>query len=77
MAQRAAFTIFGQNTGSLEQTFDAESFQMGSLLKVVLTKVILPAIRQSTLNPGITELVVFPGLEGLAREIKCSFAFEH
>jgi FRG domain len=77
VAQRGVFTIFGQSTHAMEQAFDTDAFPTGGLLKLVLTKDVLPALRRSILNQGITESVVFPDLEGLAREIKRSFAFEH
>jgi hypothetical protein len=77
VAQRGAFTIFGQSTRGMEQAFDTEAFPDGCLLKLVLAKDALPKIRASILNQGITESVVFPDLEGLAKEIKRSFSFEH
>ena len=59
------------------QAFDLDTFPDGCLRKIVLEKDVLPAMRASILNHGITESVVFPDLEGLAKEIKRSFEFEH
>lgn len=76
VAQRGVFTIFGQNTKSMEGIFDHEEFPDNSLIKVILRKGKLLNIRNSILNHGITESVVFPDLEGLAKEIRRIFAFE-
>lgn len=76
VAQRGVFTIFGQNLNPMEKVFGTEKFPADSLIKVTLTRKVLPGIRCSLLNQGITESVVFPDLEGLAREIKRTFAFE-
>jgi hypothetical protein len=76
VAQRGVFTIFGQNTNSMEEVFVTERFPADSLIKVTLTKMVLPEIRRSVLNYGTTESVVFPDLEALSKEIKRTFGFE-
>jgi hypothetical protein len=76
VAQRGVFTIFGQNTNPMEKVFVTEGFPGDSLIKVTLTRKVLPEIRRSILKYGITESVVFPDLEGLSREIKRTFGFE-
>jgi hypothetical protein len=76
VAQQGAFTIFGRNATPMETVVEAEGLPSGCLVKVVLKKTELHGMRQSLLNHGITESVVFPDLEGLAREIKRVFGFE-
>jgi hypothetical protein len=76
VAQRGVFTIFGQNTEPMEVVFDKQSFPANCLIKVVLKKDAMLAFRTSILNHGVTESVVFPDLEGLAREIRRTFGFE-
>jgi hypothetical protein len=76
VAQRGVFTIFGQNTSPMEKVFVKESFSRDCLIKVTLTRSVLPEIRRSVLNHGTTESVVFPDLEGLSREIRRTFGFE-
>ena len=76
VAQRGAFTIFGQKTEGMEQAFDTEEFPADSLLKIVLERAVLPNFRKSLHNYGITESVVYPDLEGLAREIRRDMGFE-
>jgi hypothetical protein len=60
----------------MEEVFSAESFPANCLTKLVLSKSVISPLRKSLLNQGITESVVFPDLEGLAREIRRIFGFE-
>lgn len=77
VAQRGVFTIFGQNTTSMEKVYDKDVFPKRSLTRLILPKVALPNMRRSILSHGITESVVFPDLEGLAKEMKREFGFEY
>jgi hypothetical protein len=77
VAQRGVFTIFGQETVPMEQAYDHEKFPKSCLLKVTLDRAVLPEMRKSILNQGITESVVFPDLDGLAKEMKREFKFEY
>lgn len=77
VAQRGAFTIFGQSTKGMEQAYASERFPAGCLTKIVLERSALPAMRSAILKHGITESVVFPDLDGLAKEMKRSFEFEY
>ena len=75
VAQRGAFTIFGQSTSPMEEIFDDEEFPEDSLIKVTILPSVVPTMRESILNHGVTESVVFPDLTGLALEIKRFFDF--
>lgn len=77
VAQRGVFTIFGQKTTPMEQAYEKDKFPSNCLLKVNLDRSVLPKMRTSILNQGITESVVFPDLDGLAREMKREFKFEY
>jgi hypothetical protein len=77
VAQRGVFTIFGQDTISMEKVYDKDAFPRRSLTRLILPKDELPSMRKSILSHGITESVVFPDLEGLAKEMKREFGFEH
>lgn len=77
VAQRGAFTIFGQSTKGMDEIYSAENFPAGCLTKVVLDRSVLPIMRKAILAHGITESVVFPDLDGLAKEIKRGFEFEY
>jgi hypothetical protein len=76
VAQQGSFTIFGRSTDPMESVVASEAFAEDCLIKVVIGKGALARMRKSLLNHGITESVVFPDLEGLAREIKRVFGFE-
>ena len=75
VAQRGVFTIFGQNTEPMEAVYEKHKFPTGCLVEIVLRQEELPAIRKSLLKHGVTESVVFPDLDGLAREIRRTFGF--
>jgi hypothetical protein len=77
VAQRGVFTIFGRNTIAMEKVYDNDAFPRRSLTRLVLPKNALPQMRRSILSHGITESVVFPDLEGLAKETKREFGFEY
>jgi len=76
VAQRGVFTIFGQNITPMEILYEKKSFPDNCLVKITIDQNLLPAMKNSILNNGITESVVFPDLDGLAREIKREFKFE-
>lgn len=76
VAQRGAFTIFGQNTSPMEEMFTKDKFPSESLIKIVLKRSVIANMRDAVLRHGITESVVFPDLQGLAQEIKRTFGFE-
>lgn len=75
VAQQGVFTIFGQNTIPMEQVYGQEKFPTDCLVRVTLKISVIKKMRISLLNHGVTESVVFPDLEGLAREIKRTFGF--
>jgi hypothetical protein len=76
VAQQGVFTIFGQNQTPMEQVYGSEGFPANCLIKVTIKTSVIKSIRTSLLNHGVTESVVFPDLEGLAREIKRTFGFD-
>ncbi|MFI5394104.1 MAG: FRG domain-containing protein [Candidatus Binatia bacterium] len=76
VAQQGVFTIFGRDAKPMEQVFKADGFPAQCLTKITVPKALISPLRKSLLNHGVTESVVFPDLEGLAREIKRVFGFE-
>ena len=76
VAQRGVFTIFGRNVVPMETSYDEDNFPPDCLIKIVLEKNLLPAMRKSVLAYGITESVVYPDLDGLAAEMRRVFGFE-
>ena len=76
VAQRGVFTIFGQNNKPMEKIFEDEQFPSDCLIKVVLKRSRIFTFRSSVLTYGVCESAVFPDLDGLAKEIRRTFAFE-
>jgi len=76
VAQRGVFVLFGQNTSPMEKQFIHNNFPENCLKKVILNRSVLLNLRNSILENGITESVVSPDLEGLAKEIRRTFGFE-
>lgn len=76
VAQRGVFVCFGKDTRPMERVYDLEGFPTDCLIKLVLKKVKLPSLYEALRRQGITDSVVFPDLDGLAREIKREYSFE-
>ena len=74
VAQQGVFTIFGQERTPMEKVLKA-AFEGSELIKVTILPSRIDPIRTSLLKHGVTESVVFPDLEGLARETKRYFGF--
>ena len=75
VAQRGVFAISGNNTKPMENIYDDHNFPIDSLHRLELPAVAIPALLQSTLDIGFVDSVIFPDLDGLAREIKRHFKY--
>lgn len=77
VAQRGVFTLFGgQDTKSMEDAFSSnEPFPDDALRKIHIPAKEGPIIFKSLLSLGYTDTMLFPDLDGLAREIKRYFNF--
>ena len=60
----------------METVHGLEGFPTDCLMKVILRRGRLPHIYEAIRRQGITDSVVFPDLDGLAREIKREYEFE-
>jgi hypothetical protein len=76
VAQRGVFVCFGKDTRPMEIMFEKEKFPSDCLKKITIKKAQLPDLYEAIMRHGITDSVVFPDLDGLAREIKREFGFE-
>ena len=76
VAQRGVFTVFGKKLDPMERIFEKDSFPEHALVKVTLPRTNLPNMYKTILDYGVTESVVFPDLEGFAKEMKRQFDFE-
>ena len=76
VAQRGVFTIFGKNVKSMKEIYESESFEEDTLRQIVIPADCIEPMFKKMLNMGFTDAVVFPDLEGLARETKRFFGFK-
>lgn len=76
VAQRGVFTIFGSRVSPMQDIFAADPFSDRAMVKYVIPEVVADAILQKLYATGFTEAVMFPGLDGLARETKRLFGFK-
>lgn len=76
VAQRGVFVCFGKDTKPMEITYSKNSFPANSLVKLTIKRNRLPHFLEAIHVHGISDSVVFPDLDGLAREIKREFDFE-
>ena len=60
----------------MDRLVETDDFPPVALSCIVVNHTRIQPMRTSLLNQGITESMVFPDLEGLARETKRFFGFE-
>lgn len=75
VAQRGVFTIFGKDSRPMETAYQEHDFPTDCLVKLVLPKTCLPKLMASVVSIGYSDSVVFPDLEGLAKEIRRYFGY--
>jgi len=75
VAQRGGFALFGQGIEAMEKVHELDNFPSEVLKKIVINKEHVGEIRESLFRKGFTESVVFPDLDGLAKEIRRVFGF--
>lgn len=76
VAQRGVFTLFGQDTQPLDNVYSTSGFSKDCLFKIIIPRRFLARLKKAVFDYGITESVIFPDLDGLARELKRHFGFE-
>lgn len=75
VAQRGGFALFGQSAKAMEEVYETPRFPDNVLQKIEIAHDKIDDIRSSLFRKGFTELVVFPDLDGLAKEIRRIFGF--
>ena len=75
VAQRGVFTVFGKLVDPMENLYASEGFPDGSLTKIVIPEAAVATLADSLISIGVTDSVVFPDLDGLARELRRQFGF--
>lgn len=76
VAQRGVFTVFGKKLEPMEKLLIDDAFPDDALQKIIIKKGVIAKLRNDITNYGITDSVIFPDLDGLAREIKREYNFE-
>lgn len=76
VAQQGVFTVFGRDAVPMERAYAEQGFPKDCLVKFLIPRSAILGMRKSLLHHGVSESVVFPDLEGLARETKRIFEFE-
>jgi len=75
VAQRGVFTIFGQSTDSLDDIYQAGSFDADTLVQAQVPEDAVHTMMRALFATGITDSVVNPDLAGLALDIKRYYGF--
>lgn len=75
VAQRGGFALFGQGAKSMDELYETPKFADGSLEKIEIEHDKVDDLKLSLFRKGFTESVVFPDLDGLAKEIRRIFGF--
>jgi len=75
VAQRGVFTLFGANIKPMEQLYVNNNYPQDCLLKLIIQKQYIKEMLEALIRIGITDSVIFPDLQGLAKELKRFFGF--
>ena len=75
VAQKGAFVLFGKEMIAMEEVYVRDMYPTGCLKKIVIPTTHIATMMSSLSRIGITDSVIFPDLEGLAKEIKRAFKF--
>lgn len=77
VAQQGYFTVFGPRPDAMEKTYAdaANPYPKDCLVKFVVPRNYVLAVRQEIFALGISESTIYPDLEGLAAELKRLFGF--
>lgn len=76
VAQRGVFTIFGSEIQSMDEIFQANSFPDQTLIKIILPDDKIQDLLNKLITTGYTDSMMFPSLDGLAKETKRLYGFE-
>jgi hypothetical protein len=75
VAQRGVFTLFGNIIKPMENLYIDNDYPQDCLIKLIIRKVNIKEMLGVLGRTGITDSVVFPDLEGLAKELKRQFGY--
>jgi len=75
VAQRGSFCLFGKSLTPMETIYENGAFEQDTLKKIVIPSSLIRGLLDKLVWMGITDSVVYPDLEGLAKETKRLFGF--
>lgn len=75
VAQRGSFCLFGKSLNPMETIYENGTFEQDTLKKLIIPKENIGEILTKLIWMGITDSVIYPDLEGLAKETKRLFGF--
>ena len=75
VAQRGSFCLFGKSLTPMEDIYTSGSFEQDTLRKIEIPNNLITELLDKLVWMGITDSVVYPDLEGLAKETKRLFGF--
>lgn len=76
VAQKGAFVLFGKEIIAMEDVYDRDTYPPDCLKKIIIPTTHIGTMMSSLSRIGITDSVIFPDLEGLAKEIKRAFKYK-
>lgn len=75
VAQRGSFCLFGKSLTSMEEIYVNGTFEQDTLTKIEIPSHLIQELLSKLVWMGITDSVVYPDLDGLAKETKRLFGF--
>ncbi|WP_461040022.1 FRG domain-containing protein [Spirosoma harenae] len=75
VAQKGAFVLFGKEIIAMEEVFVRDAYPGDCLKKIIIPNGFIEPMMTALSRIGITDSVIFPDLEGLAKEIKRAFKY--
>lgn len=76
VAQRGVFALFGKSMQSMDEFYKSSDFEAGCIEKIIVPSSKVDGIRESLFRKAFTESVVFPEIEGLAKELRRENGYE-
>ncbi|EGQ7938455.1 FRG domain-containing protein [Vibrio vulnificus] len=75
VAQRGSFCLFGKSLIPMEEIYKTGNFPQDTLKKLIIPASLIDELLKKLVWMGITDSVIYPDLEGLAKETKRLFGF--
>jgi len=76
VAQRGSFTLFGKSLTPMDEIYTSHAFPADTLSKITIPAALIATLLHKLVWMGISDSVIYPDLEGLAKETKRQFGYE-